>query len=48
MKLSDMVYDGALLGGIIVCGTAIAILIHNMAEIAYWKYIDCKNRDESG
>jgi hypothetical protein len=48
VKLSDMVYDGALLGGVIICGTVMAIFVHNMVEIAYWKYFDWKNRDESG
>lgn len=35
-----------LLGGVIIGGTIIAIFIHNMAEIAYWKYIDWKYGDE--
>mgnify|MGYP003111452127 FL=1 len=48
MKLSEIVYDGALLGGIIICGTVMAIFVSNMVEIAYWKYFDWKNRDESG
>jgi hypothetical protein len=37
----------ALLGGVIIGGTILAIFIHNAVEIAYWKYFDWKNRDKS-
>jgi hypothetical protein len=41
-----MAYDTALLGGVIICGTLIAIFINNIVEAAYWKYFAWKNRDE--
>lgn len=47
MKLSDVTYDMALLGGVIIGGTILAIFIHNAVEIAYWKYFDWKHRDKS-
>jgi hypothetical protein len=40
-----MIYDMATLGGVIICGTAIAIVVQNMVEIVYWKYFGWKNRD---
>ena len=33
--------------GVILAGTAITIWIHNLGEIAYWKYVDWKADNES-